>query len=254
MRLHILNKTASQVRCPAPGTPRGDTWCPPVTPADANFDYLVQVQLDPHPQPQRPTASRGAGGNPGEEPEDRMVFNRLLTDGLWFGRETERLSWCCPVPDPGHGSWQMKMPFQCPSRWRWGRLAPTCAATLPDRSLSTDCPIVTNSSSLGHTLSRVWRLSRFLQGPVEEESAPWKWGAHPSSPEAPWAWQWATETPSSLQFRGPHHQLPQNAQHPWDELEALFPVAPLLFCSLSGSLSVPRTSTMWKPRGRPALS
>ena len=163
-----------------------------------------------------------------------------------------------------HDAAQSLIPGMAPGRWRCpfsahqggggvGWLQPV-QQPCPNRSLSTDCPIVTNSSSLGHTLSRVWRLSRFLQGPVEEESAPWKWGAHPSSPEAPWAWQWATETPSSLQFRGPHHQLPQDAQHPWDELEALFPVAPLLFCSLSGSLSVPRISTMWKPRGRPALS
>lgn len=88
-----------------------------------------------------------------------MVFNCLLTDGLWFGkRETKLLSWCCLVPDPGHSSWQMKMFFQCPSRWRWGRLAATCAATLPDRNLSIDCLVVINSRSLEHTSSHVWRL------------------------------------------------------------------------------------------------
>ena len=220
-----------------------DTRCPPATPTDVTFDYLVQVQPDPHPHPQRPTASLGAGGNVEEEPEDCVVFNCLLADGLWFGRrETTWLSWCCLVPDPGHGSWQMKMLFQCLSGWRWGRLSATCAATLPDRNLSIDCLVVTNSSSLECTSSHVWRLC----GPSRVW---WRGRAHPGRgdpsffPRGTSGMGMSNGGPQHPPGQGAHHQFPQDAQRPWDDPQAPFPVVPLLFCSVSVPLSIPQIST-----------
>ena len=85
-----------------------------------------------------------------------MDFKRLLTDGLCFGRrETKPLFWCCPLPALGHSSWKVKMLFGCLLAGRWGKLAPICTATLPNKNLNAAARLVI---TLEHTSSHVWTL------------------------------------------------------------------------------------------------
>ena len=127
---------------------------------------------------------------------------------------------------------QMKMLFQCPSGWRWGRPAATCAATLPDRNLSIDCLVVANSSSLECTSSHAWRLC----GPSRVW---WRRRAHPGRGDPSlfprgtsgmWMSNGGSQPPPG---QGAHLQFPQDAQRPWDDPQAPFPVVPSLLLCIS---------------------